>query len=273
MSHINKPLVIKVGGAILSDDNALKSLIKVMIELQQQGQEVVLVHGGGASVDALVKAAGFVSEKKQGLRVTPKEQMPIISGTLAGYVNKHIVALSSSLGAKAVGLSLADGNMCPCLLSPLDLGMVGEPTQGDDSLLLALLNTQCLPVISSIGALESGALVNVNADDAAVAVAQLIAGELVFLTDVAGVKGANGELCSELNAEQITHLINEGVIAGGMIAKVNAALVAATKLRRSIAVASWQTPHYLLSFVAQAEADSKSQVDSNARFVGTRILF
>ena len=123
---------------------------------------------------------------------------------------------------------------------------MGEPKAHNSKLLDTLLQANFLPIISSIGALKSGELVNVNADDAAVVICQLLNAQLLLLTDVAGVKGDSGEYLSSLNNQQAKHLIAKGVIAGGMTAKVNAALHAANQLRRSIAVASWQSPEKIL---------------------------
>ena len=240
---VSKPLVIKIGGAILEKDSALQALLAVIASLRNK--HVVLVHGGGCVVDEMLSQAGFTTEKKHGLRVTPKEQMPIISGALAGTVNKAIVATANSMSLAAVGLSLNDGDMLSCELSPLDLGLVGVPKPNNSKLLDSLIMSDFLPVISSIGALPSGELVNVNADDAAVAICQLLNADLLLLTDVNGVKGSDGEYLASLNSEQAVSLIKEGVIAGGMTAKVNAALQAAKKLRRSIAVASWQSPEQI----------------------------
>jgi acetylglutamate kinase len=238
-----KPLVIKIGGAILEKESALNALLTVIAELNDK--QVVLVHGGGCVVDDMLKQAGFNTEKKHGLRVTPAEQMPIISGALAGTVNKAIVAIANSLKLASVGLSLNDGDMLSCELSPLDLGLVGVPKANNSKLIDSLLNSSFLPVISSIGSLPNGKLVNVNADDAAVAICQLLNADLLLLTDVNGVKGSDGEYLTSLNTEQALNLIEEGVISGGMTAKVNAALHAAKQLRRSIAVASWQSPEQI----------------------------
>ena len=242
-----KPLVIKIGGAILEKASALEALLAAIKKLENQA--VVLVHGGGSSVDELLGKAGFTTEKKHGLRVTPLEQMPVIAGTLAGFVNKTIVAKANGLALNAVGLSLADGNMVSCALSDKDLGYVGVPTPNDNKLLNGLVAAQFLPVISSIGALSTGELVNVNADDAAVAVCQVLNGELLLLTDVNGVRGADGEYLATLNSSQANELIASGVIAGGMTAKVNAALHAANQLGKSIAVASWQNPELIVNLV------------------------
>jgi len=252
----NKPLVIKIGGAILEKNDALQSLLKVIGSLKNQA--VVLVHGGGCVVDEMLSQAGFTTEKKHGLRVTPKEQMSIIAGALSGSVNKAIVASATSLNMQAVGLSLSDGDMISCSLSEKGLGMVGEPFAHNSKLLDTLLNSQFLPIISSIGSLTNGDLVNVNADDAAVAICKLLNAELLLLTDVNGVKDGNGDYISSLNDQQAQTLIEQGVIAGGMTAKVNAALHAANQLRRSIAVASWQSPEKIIDLL-------------NGDVVGTRI--
>lgn len=243
-----KPLVIKIGGAILEKEDALKSLLAVIANLKADAK-IVLVHGGGCVVDEMLIQAGFTTVKKHGLRVTPKAQIGLISGALAGTVNKSIVATANSMNLSAVGLSLTDGDMIACTKSELDLGEVGVPSPKSSQLLDALLNSHFLPVVSSIGALANGDLVNVNADDAAVAICQLLNAELLLLTDVNGVKGRDGEYLTSLDSEQAALLIEDGVIAGGMTAKVNAALQAANQLRRSIAVASWQSPEQIPSLL------------------------
>jgi len=247
VNGINKALVIKIGGAILEKKDALVDLLNVIASLKNQA--VVLVHGGGCVVDEMLDQAGFTTEKKHGLRVTPKEQMPLIAGALAGTVNKAIVATAASLHMQAVGLSLSDGDMISCSLSDKGLGMVGEPSAHTSKLLDTLLTANFLPIVSSIGSLANGELVNVNADDAAVAICQLLNAELLLLTDVNGVKDAKGEYIASLSKTLADTLIEEGVIAGGMTAKVNAALHAASQLRRSIAVASWQSPKQIINLL------------------------
>jgi len=256
---MNKPLVIKIGGAILEHDSALKALLVVIANLHNK--QVVLVHGGGCVVDEVLTQAGFTTTKKHGLRVTPKDQIGLISGALAGTVNKAIVATANSMQLAAVGLSLNDGDMVACTLSALELGQVGIPKPNNSKLLDNLLGAKFLPVISSIGALGNGDLVNVNADDAAVAICQLLNAELLLLTDVNGVKGSDGEYLASLNNEQATKLISQGVIAGGMTAKVNAALHAAKQLRRSIAVASWQSPEQITQLLKGQGIGTQIQPD------------
>lgn len=257
---MTKPLVIKIGGAILEKEGALKELLAVIAQLKTSAK-VVLVHGGGCVVDEMLAQAGFTTVKKHGLRVTPKAQIGLISGALAGTVNKSIVATANSMQLPAVGLSLADGDMIACTKSELDLGEVGVPNPKSSQLLDALLNSHFLPVISSIGALANGDLVNVNADDAAVTICQLLNADLLLLTDVNGVKGIDGDYLTSLNSEQANLLIEQGVIAGGMTAKVQAALQAANQLRRSIAVASWQSPGQITALLAGQGVGTQIQPD------------
>ena len=264
-----KPLVIKIGGAILEKADALHQLLSVIATLQQtENTPVVLVHGGGCVVDDMLAQAGFTSEKKNGLRVTPNEQMPVISGALAGSVNKQIVATASQVGLNAVGLSLADGNMVSCTLNPNGLGAVGIPKAQHSKLLDSLLKADFLPVVSSIGMLaaneqQAGELVNVNADDAAVVICQLLNAQLLLLTDVNGVMDGTGSYLADLTEQHASELIDAGVISGGMTAKVNAAFYAANQLRRSIAVASWQTPEQILSLLSGADIGTRI-IPSNA---------
>ncbi|WP_286233818.1 acetylglutamate kinase [Thalassotalea sediminis] len=248
MRKVTKPLVIKIGGAILENDSALSALLTVIDSLKSQS--VVLVHGGGCVVDQMLAKSGFTTEKKHGLRVTPKEQIPLIAGALAGTVNKTIVGQANSIGLSAVGLSLHDGNMVECQLSDKGLGQVGVPNAVSSTLLDSLLKLHFVPIISSIGTLKSGELVNVNADDAAVVICQLLNADLLLLTDVNGVKDASGQYIESLDKQSVTQLIEQGVIAGGMTAKVNAALYAAKQLRRSIAVASWKQPEQIAKLLA-----------------------
>ncbi|MCL1077078.1 acetylglutamate kinase [Parashewanella spongiae] len=240
---MTKPLVIKIGGTILDQDTALETLLFVLTTLK--GRNIILVHGGGSTVESMLNQANFTTEKTKGLRITPKTQMPFVCGVLAGSVNKHIVAIANKFGLQSVGISLTDGNMINCKKHPLDLGQVGIPSPNNGQLIKALFSSNFMPIIASIGSFENGELVNVNADDAAVAICQLVDGDLILLTDVAGVKGADGDYLQTLAYTQAEQLIKQGVISGGMTAKVNAAFAAANKLRRSIAIASWQQPEKL----------------------------
>lgn len=259
LTEANKqtPLVLKMGGRLLQDDKALDALLKVCAKLKQQ-YPLVLVHGGGDQVDQWLAKFGFNTEKLDGQRISPTEQMPVIAGALSGAVNAHMVARAALAGLTPVGLTLAAGNSCRFELTP-KLGAVGVAKPQDAKLLTCLLGQGFTPIFSSIGHGEQGQLLNVNADLAAAAICQLVQGQLVLLTDVPGILDANGHLIPELTSNQAAQLVVQGVIKGGMKVKLDAALDTAKVLRRSITVAGWQQPDDLLKLMQQ-------------QAVGTRII-
>ncbi|WP_086982006.1 acetylglutamate kinase [Vibrio aphrogenes] len=245
------PLVIKLGGAVLSDTDTLALLFQTISHYQQQAQRaVVIVHGGGYLVDELMDKLQLETVKKNGLRVTPFEHINYISGALAGTANKLLQGQAMKLGLNAVGLSLADGGLCQVTQLSQDLGAVGEAKAGEASVLKAILSTGALPIISSIGLTKEGQLMNVNADQAAVAVATALDAELALLSDVSGVLDAKKQLIAQLDQNMADQLIAQGVITDGMIVKVQAALDAAKQLGRAIEVAGWKEPQKLTQLLA-----------------------
>jgi acetylglutamate kinase len=249
-------LVIKVGGAFMQAEEAALALLKTIGELQTH-YFVVLVHGGGAMVEDLLNALNLTSQKIDGLRVTPTEQMPYITGALAGTANKQLCGLAIQAGISPVGLSLLDGKMCNTTVMRKELGAVGSVEPGDVTLLKALAATDMLPIISSIGADNKGHLLNVNADQAATVIAQLLDAQLLLLSDVLGVLDADKNLVDHLDAQQIDTLIAQNVIRDGMIVKVKAALTAANSLGRSVTIASWKNAEKLLGLLQQHAIGSK----------------
>jgi acetylglutamate kinase len=249
-------LVIKVGGAFMQAEDAALTLLTTISELQKN-YIVVLVHGGGAMVEELLNALNLTSQKIDGLRVTPKEHMPYITGALAGTANKQLCGLAIKAGISPVGLSLLDGKMCIATVMREELGAVGSVEPGDATLLKALAATHMLPIISSIGADNNGNLLNVNADQAATVIAQLLDAQLLLLSDVPGVLDANKNLIEHLDIEQIETLIAQNVIRDGMIVKVQAALKAANSLGRSVTIASWKDAEKLLGLLQQQAIGSK----------------
>lgn len=232
------PIVIKVGGALLGDNDAMLRLF-ASIQRVKKNRSVVLVHGGGPLVEKLMAQLNLVSEKIDGLRVTPDEHMPFICGTLAGTANKQLCAGAIHSGITPVGLSLLDGNMVVC--QPMDekYGAVGVPKAADASFLTHLLQQAVLPIISSIGCSQQGRLLNINADQAATVIAELLDAELLLLSNVDGVLDANKTLINELNQQNITKLVQQGVITDGMKVKVDAAMQSAITLGRPVYIASW----------------------------------
>lgn len=244
---MSSALVIKVGGALLQSSDALQALFSVVSQIHSEAP-VVLVHGGGDTAQSLLEALGFESHKVDGVRVTPVQHLPYITGALAGTVNTQLCAAATKGGCKPVGLTLLDGGMCHAASAGEKFGAVGEVSPSDPSLLMQLLASGFLPVVSSIGGNPDGELYNINADDAAAAIAQLLGADLVLLTDVPGVLDDTKQLIAALDTHKIIALCDSGVIAGGMVVKVKSALKTAKKTQKSVYIASWKQPEHLLSF-------------------------
>ncbi|MFM2485485.1 acetylglutamate kinase [Celerinatantimonas yamalensis] len=252
-----EPIVVKLGGAIFEDETALKNLCQALAQVQQR--PLALVHGGGVIVESLLARLGLISEKIDGLRVTPHTQIDFIAGALAGTANKKLTAAILTQGRAAVGLCLGDGGLCQVTQMDAKLGAVGSCHPGDPDLLTCLLEQHYLPVISSIGIGSDGQLYNVNADQAALAIGQMLQGPMVLLSDVPGVLDAQGKLINELSTSQAQQLISQGVINGGMAVKVKAALDAAKTLQQPVILAGWK------------DAQALSRLLSGEPF-GTRII-
>ncbi|MDK1311916.1 acetylglutamate kinase [Pseudoalteromonas ardens] len=245
-----KTWVIKLGGAVLNSEHAAHDLFIALKSLAQQGRpdNFVVVHGGGALVDSWLSDAGFATAKHQGLRISPKEQMPYIVGALAGCANKQLMAQAITAGLMPVGLSLYEAGLITTQKLKA-LGQVGTCEADHESLIPELLAAGRIPLVSSIGIGADGALFNVNADEAAAALAHQLCGELIFMTDVEAVLDGAGQPLAQLNSDQIEQLIAQKVIVGGMEVKVKTSLHAARHLRRGVYISSWQKPDNLLALI------------------------
>lgn len=249
MTNQMKPIVVKLGGAVLSSEETLAKLFATVAEYQPQ-RPIVIVHGGGFLVDDLMGKLQFETVKKNGLRVTPYDQIPYIAGALAGTANKLLQGEALKSGLKAIGLCLGDAGLCQVVELDAELGAVGRASAGDATVVNAIMAAGGTPIISSIGLTEQGQLMNVNADDAAVAVAKTLQAELVLLSDVSGVLDAQKQLIPSLDQTTADQLIADGVITDGMIVKVKAALEAANDLGSAIEVAGWRQPEKLAQVFA-----------------------
>ena len=246
--------VIKLGGAVLNTEDAAKALFEALAS-QTQAQ-FVIVHGGGSLVDNWLTEAGFASAKHQGLRISPKEQMPYIVGALAGCANKQLMSQAIIAGHKPVGLSLYEAGIISSQKLKA-LGQVGNCDGGVQSVIPELLKLGRLPLVSSIGFGEDGLWYNVNADEAAAAIAKELNAEIIFMTDVEAVLDANKQPLHQLDTNQINALIAEGVILGGMEVKVKTSLLAAQHLRRGVYISSWQKPENLIALLAGEHVGTK----------------
>ena len=246
-----RPLVIKLGGVLLDTPAAMENLFTALADYQKNfARPLLIVHGGGCVVDDLMQRLDLPVKKKNGLRVTPSDQIDIIVGALAGIANKTLVAQAAKFKLNPVGLCLADGNLTKAAQFDPELGHVATVVPRNPSLLNNLLAEAFLPIISSIAVDENGLLMNVNADQAATAIAALIDADLVMLSDVDGVLNTDKQLLHELNTVQIEQLIADQLITDGMIVKVNAALDAAKILNRGVDIANWKTPEKLTALFA-----------------------
>lgn len=262
-------VVIKIGGALLDDAAAAHSMLDVIIEASRArhgaaGPGVVIVHGGGKAVDRQLDRLGMVTERREGIRITPPAQMDQIAGVLAGVINTSLVGWFTARGVPAVGLGLTDGLCCRVDVAAdyaFDPGRVGEVVGGDGRLLTHLIDGGFLPVMSSIGLDHEGGLLNVNADDAAVAVARIVgATTLLLLTDVPGVRGPDGAIVESIDRKQAERWIESGTISGGMIVKVRGALDAAEHAGAAVGrvlIASWNEPAALRAVLEGRHAGTR----------------
>ncbi|MCX7807584.1 MAG: acetylglutamate kinase [Deltaproteobacteria bacterium] len=226
--------VIKYGGHAMVEPALRESFARDIALMNLIGIHPVVVHGGGPQIDAMLAELGVKSERVDGLRITDDRTMDVVEMVLAGRINKEIVSLMCRHGARAVGLSGRDDFLLMCERierlrtkrgDEVDPGWVGRVIKVRTELLFELIHGGFIPVIAPIGSDAQGHALNVNADTVAGAIASALKAEkLLLLTDIEGVRDANGQIISSLRANEIQRLIDDGVITGGMIPKVRSAL-------------------------------------------------
>jgi acetylglutamate kinase len=230
-------IVVKIGGSTLgTHDTTLEDLV----ELQQQGECLVVVHGGAKVTSEWMARLGIPTSFVKGLRVTDAETLKVVTAALSGLTNKELVVAIQSLGGKALSLSGCDGNLLQASIKSHDLGYVGEIVAVDAKPLKLLLDAGYMPVVSpvSFGLVEGRMmLLNVNGDTAAGEIAAALAAEkLIFLTDVNGILDESGKTIPTLNLAMANELLSSGAASGGMVPKIEASLraLATTKVVRII---------------------------------------
>jgi len=240
---IGRAIVIKLGGSALgSHDTALADIVA----LTRLGVRAVIVHGGGAAISEWIRRIGKEPRFVNGLRVTDADTMEIVTMVLAGKVNKELVAQLNGLGGRAVGISGLDGGLIRAQRVSQELELVGEVREIDASLLEVILEADTIPVVAPIALGDNGECLNVNADTAAAAVAVALGAErLVFLTDVVGVYAEDGQLIARLTREKAQQMIDQGIISGGMIPKVEACMRAVESVRLA-QIVDGRVPHALM---------------------------
>jgi len=221
-------LVVKIGGRCFEDRDSIDALAAELASLAKTGVRLVLVHGGGASLDRRLERLGIETKRVGGLRLTPPEVLEEAVAVYAGIENKRLVAALEAAGVRAAGITGVDGGSVTTEFwkpDGLDAGRVGRVTGGDATLLRALLGAGFVPVVAPIALGPDGGLVNVNADEIAAGIARLLrAPRLFLLSDVEGVRDASGATVERLDEEAAERAIASGTIRDGMVPKVRAAL-------------------------------------------------
>ena len=240
-------VVIKLGGHAMGSDEAMYSFARDVVLMQQVGLNPVIVHGGGPMINEMLTKLDIQSEFVQGKRITDKATMDVVEMVLSGTVNNRIVQAISNEGGKAVGLSGKDANMLVCDQADPALGLVGTPADIDVTILRDLHAAKAIPVIAPLGMGRNGETFNVNGDTVAGAIAgALQADRLLLLTDVSGVKNKDGDVLTEMSPIQVTDLIADGTIAGGMIPKTETALNAIAQGVRAVVILDGRAPNACL---------------------------
>ncbi|CAG0979709.1 acetylglutamate kinase [Gammaproteobacteria bacterium] len=220
----DKTIVIKYGGHAMSDRELRASFAVDVVLLKYIGVRPVIVHGGGPQIDATLEKIGKKSIFVDGRRVTDDETMEVVEMILGGTINQEIVGLVQQGGGRAIGLTGRDGGLLRVrrkLADGRDLGRVGDPVGVDAAVVNAVADAGYVPVIAPIGVDTDGVTYNVNADEAAGAVAAALRAEkLILLTDVEGVKDRDGRVLRQLTVAEVAKHLAEGAISGGMIPKV-----------------------------------------------------
>ena len=240
-------VVIKLGGHAMGSDEGMESFARDVVLMRQVGVNPVIVHGGGPMINRLLDKLDIKSDFVNGKRVTDEATMEVVEMVLSGQVNKRLVQAINRQGGKAVGLSGKDANLITCEPADPALGLVGEPADVDPSILHTLFRDDAIPVIAPLGAGRDGETFNINGDTAAGAIAgALRADRLLLLTDVDGVRDADGNVLTELSSSQIHALIRDGVVAGGMIPKTETALAALDGGVRAVVILDGRAPNAVL---------------------------
>lgn len=248
--YTGKYVVAKYGGNAMTDPQLKKSVMQDILLLQLVGVKVILVHGGGPEISAMLKKLSIESHFEDGLRVTDDDTMEVVQMVLAGKVNKSLAADLSALGGRAVGLCGIDGGLIKVHQKNEKLGHVGEIDEINTKILDDLLDGGFIPVISSIGIDDDGNPYNINADTAAAKIAAALHAEsMVVMSNINGVlrdKDDENSLISQMSLADAEELKKSGIIAGGMIPKVDCCTNAVKEGVKKVFIINGEIPHAIL---------------------------
>lgn len=248
----NKIIVIKYGGNAMVDDRLKKAVMRDVVLLNIVGIKVVLVHGGGPEIDQMLKKLSMEARFINGLRYTDQDTAEVVQMVLAGKVNKQLVSLIQQHGGKGIGICGSDGNILQVqkLVAEEDLGFVGDIIGVNVEPILMALDNGYIPIIATVGTDEKGQIYNVNADTAAAEIAGALKAEkLIAMTDVIGLlkeKDQEDSLMSSVDIFEIPALIDEGIIQGGMIPKVESCVEAILQGVREAVIIDGRIEHSIL---------------------------
>jgi acetylglutamate kinase len=240
-------VVIKFGGHAMGAEAELRSFARDIVLMRQVGVNPVVVHGGGPMINDMLAKLGITSEFVRGKRVTDAATVEVVEMVLSGLINKRIVQAINAEGGRAVGLSGKDASLMICEPDNPELGFVGRPVEMHPEVLHHVYAAGMIPVVAPVGMGRAGETFIVNGDTAAGAIAAALkADRLLLLTDVAGVKDASGEVVTQLTPENVRQMIEDGVIAGGMIPKTETALAAIEGGVRAVVILDGRSPNACL---------------------------
>ena len=247
-----KVIVVKYGGSAMLDKEFMMNVIQDVTLLKLVGFKPIIVHGGGKAISGYIEKLGMTPKFINGLRVTDEETLEVAEMVLSS-VNKQLVSQVESLGVRAIGISGKDGALLTCkkkLSNGEDIGYVGEITKVNADILFDLLEKDFLPIVMPIGMDENFHGYNINADDAASAIAKAVkANKLAFLTDTEGVYLDPNDpktVISEMTVSEAHELIKSGAIAGGMLPKINNCIEAINNGVSRVHILDGRIPHCLL---------------------------
>ncbi len=247
----NRTIVIKYGGAAMKDGILKAGVIRDIVFLSCVGVRPIVVHGGGPEINIWLDKLGIEPQFKDGLRVTDADTMDVVEMVLVGRVNKELVSLINQAGASAVGLCGKDGNLIQARpVGKEGIGFVGEVTNINPELIKSLVDNGYVPIISSVAADEKGQAYNINADTVAGEIAAALNAEkLILLTDTPGILENYQDpstLLTKLDINKLRKLIEDGIVSGGMIPKVNCCVRSLAQGVGAAHILDGRIPHALL---------------------------
>ncbi len=246
----DKVVVVKYGGNAMTNETLKQAVMQDIVLLSLVGIKVVLVHGGGPEINAMLKKINKASEFVNGLRYTDEETIDIVQMVLAGKVNKDLVQLLERAGGKAMGLCGLDGNLVKAKQLNPDLGFVGDITEIHPDVINTALSNGYIPVVSTVAAGENGEVYNINADTAAARIAaEMGAANLILLTDIKGLledKDDDNTLIRVVGVSEVPYLKNQGIISGGMIPKIDCCVEAVRRGVKKTNIIDGRIPHSIL---------------------------